>query len=212
MEEILSTSFNSMVSTYKKMLKHFYPARGRTGFTEVNQVHTFINSLMHSLNDKNAIAWLEFPWETKTQHIDGLVYSPKYQAIFYVEAKRLSITDNKKSIINDIKRIYHSNREFLQQNGIKKYNSEYIIALSDVWLEKRWKRSIPAWWCGSDRIPEQLRLWEHGTEQSLTSTKKTIHDDLMGINWQQSIPFAYWLGDECPNVKNYCLLMAALKI
>ncbi len=39
MEQIISRSFDEMVSTYTRTLTNFYPERGSTGFTEANQVH-----------------------------------------------------------------------------------------------------------------------------------------------------------------------------
>ncbi|MEG0006945.1 MAG: hypothetical protein RR721_10720 [Aeromonas sp.] len=212
MNDLILTSFEEMVSTYKETLKNIYPARGSTGFTEANQVHIYTNSLVNTLGDTDAVSWLEFPWESKKQHIDSLVYSPKHQAIFYIEAKRIYSAKKKVEMINDIKRLYHSNRVFLQEHGITQYNSEYIIALSDVWLEKKWQKAIPAWWCTADRIPEQVKLWEQQTGKSLMPTDITIHDELITMDWDQSRPFAYWLGETCNNVKNYCLLMASLKI
>ena len=207
MDQIISQSFNEMIATYTRMLKSFYPARGNTGFTEANQVHIYINALMKSLDDNCAVSWLEFPWVEKRQHIDGFVFSPKYKTVFFIEAKRLSHTKKKQEIIRDIKRLHYKDKQFLYDNGVTDYENEYVVALSDVWLETKWKRSMPEWWCGKNKVPDQVAA--HGL---LTTPDSTIHNSLVGTNWKQSTSFAYWLGEHYESVKNYCLLMAVLKI
>lgn len=207
MDDIISQSFDEMIATYTRTLESFYPARGSTGFTEANQVHIYVNALMKSLDDDRAVSWLEFPWAEKKQHIDGFVFSPKHEAIFFVEAKRLSHTKKKQEIVRDIKRLHHEDKWFLRDNGVTNYRNEYVIALSDVWLETKWKRSMPEWWCGRNNVPDQV--YAHGL---LTTPDSTIHDSLVGTNWQESTSFAYWMGEHYKSVENYCLLMAALKI
>ncbi|HCM1428260.1 hypothetical protein HYO45_23115 [Vibrio parahaemolyticus] len=207
MEQIISRSFDEMVATYTRTLTNFYPARGSTGFTEANQVHIYVNALMKCLDDDRAVSWLEFPWVEKKQHIDGFVFSPKHKAVFFIEAKRLSHTKKKQEIINDIERLHHRDKKFLHDNGVTGFESEYVVALSDVWLETKWKRSIPEWWCGLNNVPEQVVA--HG---SLSTPDSTIHNSLVDLNWHRSTPFAYWMGEHCESVKNYCLLMAASKI
>ncbi|PSU90759.1 hypothetical protein C0W35_16250 [Photobacterium kishitanii] len=207
MDQIISRSFDEMISTYTRTLKNFYPARGNTGFTEANQVHIYVNALIKCLDDDQAVSWLEFPWVEKKQHIDGFVFSPMHKAFFFIEAKRLSHTKKKQEIIKDIERLYHGDKQFLRDNGVIDYESEYVVALSDVWLETKWKRSMPEWWCGRNNVPEQVIA--HG---SLTTPDSTIHNSLVGTNWQQSTSFAYWIGEHGKSVKNYCLLMAASKI
>ncbi|MEL4204911.1 hypothetical protein C9E85_16225 [Plesiomonas shigelloides] len=207
MEQIISKSFDEMVATYTRTLANFYPARGSTGFTEANQVHIYVNALVKYLDDDRVVSWLEFPWADKKQHIDGFIFSPKHKSVFFIEAKRLSHTKKKQEIINDITRLHHQDKTFLQDNGVYDYENEYVIALSDVWLETKWKRSIPEWWCGLDKVPEQVLA--HGL---LITPDSTIHDSLAVLNWNQSTSFAYWMGEHCENVKNYCLLMAASRI
>ncbi|WP_305374257.1 hypothetical protein [Photobacterium leiognathi] len=207
MEQIILRSFDEMVATYAQILQIIYPARGNTGFTEVNQVHIYINSLIKCLDDDQAVSWLEFPWFEKKQHIDGLVFSPKYKTVFFIEAKRLSHKKKKQEIIRDIKRLYREDKKFLNDNWITDYENEYVVALSDVWLETKWKRSMPEWWCGRNNVPEQVIA--HG---SLTTPDNTIHDSMVEINWQQSTSFAYWIGAHSDNVKNYCLLIATSKM
>jgi hypothetical protein len=219
MENIISDSFYKMVNSYDKTLEKFYPARGSTGFTEANQVHIYINSLTSSLADENLVSWLEFPWEQKKQHIDGFIYSPKHKTVFYIEAKRISHTKKKKEIIGDIKRLCSADKKFIAENKVTDYKNQYIIVLSDVWLENKWKKSIPEWWCGYDNIPKQILQWESVTSNSLIRADSTIHSDLENldwhgdcVNWHQSRTYAHWLGEKDSSPKNYCLLMAALKI
>ncbi len=212
MQSLIHKSFDKMILSYEELLESFYPARDGTGFTEANQVHIYINSLMECLDDPKAVSWLEFPWEDKSQHIDGLVYSPKNNSVFYIEAKRLSVTKKKGEIIRDILRVITSDRSFIEKNNITNVNSEYIIVLSDVWLEDKWKKSMPEWWCGNDNVPSQVKEWEqrHGTQ--LVNPKSVLADELPMVEWKQSNKFAYWLGEKLMNVPNYCLLMASKKI
>ncbi|OCH19260.1 hypothetical protein [Aliivibrio logei] len=210
MEHIINKSFEKMISTYENTLNNFYPARGSSGFTEANQTHIYINALMHSLDDEKAVSWLEFPWESKEQHIDGFVYSPKYKSVFYIEAKRLSHTKKKQEIIRDIERLYCPNKEFVTQCGIVDFDSEFVIALSDVWLETKWKKSMPEWWCGIDNVPNQVKRWE-SKKNVLIKPESTICSELKN-DWSASFRQAYWLGENVSSVSNYCLLMAASKI
>ncbi len=133
---ILRNSFGIMTNKYKTLLKEFYPARDGTGFTEANQSHFYVNSLVKSLNDENCIEWLEFPWSDKSTHIDAMVYSPKYKTIFYIEAKRFSNFDKKLiEISNDIKRVISDNKEFIKDYNIEDIEFQYAIGLADVWNE-----------------------------------------------------------------------------
>ncbi|MDT3305965.1 hypothetical protein [Shewanella vaxholmensis] len=212
MESILSDSFLNMVKIYKSMLQIFYPARDGTGFTESNQVHIYVNSLIESLDDSSAVFWLEFPWENKKHHIDAFVYSPRYKSVFYIEAKRLSISKKKGQIINDITRIVKADRSFLKEYSIENFENEYVIALADVWLETKWKKSIPEWWCGFDRVPEQLFGWEAKQSDNLVKPSSVLDNELTVTNWSTACKHAYWLGEVCGKVPNYCVLMASQKI
>ncbi|MEM6248434.1 hypothetical protein [Shewanella vaxholmensis] len=207
MEQIISRSFDEMIATYTRTLENFYPARGSTGFTEANQVHIYVNALIKCLDDDRAVSWLEFPWVEKNQHIDGFVFSPRHKAVFFIEAKRLSHTKKMQEIIEDIERLHKQDKQFLRDNGVTDYENEYVVALSDVWLETKWKRSMPEWWCGRNNVPEQVIAYG-----SLTIPDSTIHKSLANINWLQSTSFAYWMGEHCKSVKNYCLMMTASKI
>jgi len=134
---ILRNSFSIMTNKYKKLLKDFYPARDSTGFTEANQSHFYVNSLVKSLDDENCIEWLEFPWSDKSTHIDAMVYSPKYKTIFYIEAKRFSDFDKKlKEISNDIKRVISDNKKFIKDYNIEDIEFQYAIGLADIWYKK----------------------------------------------------------------------------
>jgi len=121
-------------------------ARSSIGFTESNQVHFFVNSLTKSLNDELVVEWLEFPWSDKKQYIDAMVYSPKNKTVFYIEAKRFSHKSKVASISRDIECILTADRGFMSEHRINNIENEYVIALSDVWLETKWKKSIPTWW------------------------------------------------------------------
>jgi len=195
MDSVLETSFYTMYKKYNKMLEKFYPARGSTGFTESNQVHIFVNSLTNTLSDDSIFEWLEFPWADKKQHIDAIVYSPKYKAIFYIEAKRFTLKSKIYSIAEDIQRIVDpelsKNRNFIKEHNINDVEKEYIVILSDVWLETKWKKSIPQWWLNDD-------------ENSFKNFLKQDYD----IDWIEAKQYC----KELTSIENYCLLMSCKKI
>ena len=195
MNKKLETSFYTMCEKYNTMLKDFYPARGSTGFTESNQVHIFVNSLTKTLDDDLVIEWLEFPWIDKKQHIDAIVYSPKDATIFYIEAKRFTMKSKVQSISRDISRIINPkpflNRDFIKEHNIQNIQNEYIIALSDVWLETKWKKSIPSWWMSDD-----------------TDSFKNFLKQDYDIDWSEAKQYC----EELQSILNYCLLMSCKKI
>jgi len=213
MDSIISTAFKGMCETYEGLLSSFYPARDSTGFTEQNQVHNFINALRTALNDDNSVHWLEFPWADKSEHIDGMVFSPKHKAIFYIEAKRLSKSTQKSLIMDDIKRVIINDRAFINKNEIY-VDNEYIIALSDVWLEDKWKTAIPRWWSGVQELSPQLLNWEKKSKKSLAIPKSTLKKDLQerNIDWTGSNSYVHLVGEKVNRVQNYCLLLASKKI
>jgi len=195
MNEKLETSFYTMCERYNTMLKDFYPAKGSTGFTESNQVHIFVNALTETLDDDLVVEWLEFPWIDKKQHIDAIVYSPKYKTIFYIEAKRFTMKSKIQSISNDISRILNPrpflNRDFIKEHNLKNIKDEYIVALSDVWLETKWKKSIPNWWMSDD-----------------TDSFKNFLKVDYNIDWSEAQQYC----EELKSISNYCLLMSCKKI
>lgn len=214
MKNEIEQAFYVMCKRYVELLEDFYPARDKAGFTERNQVHFYINSLMKKLNDENAVEWLEFPWKDKKQHIDAVVYSPKHRTVFYIEAKRFSMKSKVKSIKNDISRVCKSDREFKSEYGIKNVEHEYLIVLSDVWLETKWKRSVPSWWIGC-ALPKQVLLWEGFSGKSLSIEKDSFIDFLKeedGVDWSGSRQDVYWIGEKIKHAKNYCLLIGWKKI
>jgi len=214
MDRIISKSFDKMISNYIHTLNSFYPARESTGFTEANQVHIYINALMSCLDDECAVSWLELPWEQKKHHIDGFIYSPKHKAVFYIEAKRLSHKKKKQEIMRDIERLHVRDKSFLNDYGVVNFEHEYAIAVSDVWLETKWKKSIPEWWCGLNNVPEQVLLWEKNNGP-LIKPEQTIHGELKldrNIDWSESSSYVYWLGENVSDATNYCLLLASSKI
>ncbi|MGF1733689.1 hypothetical protein [Photobacterium kasasachensis] len=54
--------------------------------------------------------------------------------------KRLSHTKIKQEIIRGIERLYCSDKALLGEHCIVDFADEYVIALSDVWLETKWKK------------------------------------------------------------------------
>lgn len=214
MEKIIKKSFETMCERYIKTLK-YYPARDSSGFTEQNQVHIYLNSLVGSLDDEDTFQWLECPWENKREHIDAIVYSPKQKSVFYIEAKRFSTKSKTYSLARDISRVVNCNRDFIKEYEIENVEQEYVIALSDIWLETKWKRSIPSWWLGEE-IPMQVLNWNKKTTEILSQSSDSFHNLLncseYNVDWSDAKKYIYWLGEKVSKVENYCLLMGAKKI
>lgn len=214
MNKLIDQTFDAMCNKYVRLMEYFYPARDSTGFTEQNQVHIYVNSLIEILNDDNAIEWFEFPWDDKRKHIDALVYSPAHETVFYIEAKRFSNKSKANSLCHDIKRIVTADRSFIKRHGIKQFKCEYVIALSDVWLETKWKRSVPFWWAG-ENLPSQLLKWNEMSSKPLINDTKTFKEFLINefdVDWSGGVQYAYWLGEKVEKTINYCLLMSANKL
>ena len=193
----------------------FYPARGSTGFTEQNLIHNYVISLIECLDDGECFHWFEFPWEDKKQHVDAIVYSPKYCSIFYIEAKRFNVESKKDSLAKDIKRIIKCNRSFIREHTKHKVNYEFVIVLSDVWLETKWKKAIPSWWM-ENKVPSQVVKWEQSVEQKLGNNEGSFSELLAspkyGVDWSPSAHYIYWLGEKIDEAKNYCILMGSMQI
>lgn len=194
MNEILEQSFCLMCDKYNQLLKEFYPAHGSTGFTESNQVHIYVNSLIKSLNDDMAIEWLELPWKNKKQHIDAMVYSHKYKSIFYIEAKRFLYKSKVTSLFKDIDRVINVDRTFINDYNIKEIKNEYIIVLFDIWLETKWKKSVPSWWV-NDSLTEA------------NSFRNQLKRDF-NIDWMEARQFC----KKIDSIEKYRLLMSYKKI
>ena len=181
---ILRNSFDIMSNKYKSLLKGFYPARDGTGFTEANQSHFYVNSLVKSLNDEDCIEWLEFPWSDKSTHIDAMVYSPMYKAIFYIEAKRFSNFDKKlKEISNDIKRLISDNKEFIKDYKIEDIEFQYAIGLADIWGESNNKNElINNWTKKENQFTETLNIKDYEDTRLTECVYKNNYHLLISYN------------------------------
>lgn len=213
MKAVIEKSFEAMLAEYRRLLGSFYPARDSTGFTEVNLVHVFVNCLFRCLEDPDAIAWFEFPWMPKTKHIDAIVYCFKTRTIFYIEGKRLSITSKKDGIRKDIDRIINIDRRFVSDRHKLEYQSEYIIILTDVWLEDRWKRAVPHWWTGNSD-PEGFE----GCCGPLIPSDETFPEYLLDqekpIDWIGGTQLIKLVGTTAlpEELRKYCLLLAYKRV
>lgn len=149
-------AFTLMGNRYEKIFESgFYPARGSTGFTEQNLVHTYVNALVNELGD-DAIEWLEFPWEDKKQHIDAIVFSKCNQSIYYIEAKRFRLPKQLTELNHDIQRVksfyhHHNFEKTMREHNItpSDFNTHCVVALADIWTglkEYKWKQTFPSEW------------------------------------------------------------------
>jgi hypothetical protein len=166
MNENFKSAFNKFSNQYRKILKNFYPAFGNKGFEERNLTNNYVNALLASINDKEAIAWFESSLETSNEKIDAVVYSPNTKSVFFIEAKRIINNDVDRkieSINKDIERLANKSvRDQLTKKWNTKdlFNNQYIIALADVWAQKEPTNAIPKKWLDGNviNIPANSKL------------------------------------------------------
>lgn len=218
--QILNSAFDTMKLEYEKIFQCMHPANGSSGFTEANQTANFVNALKVKLHDPEVIAWFEFPWKFESCYakasgrIDALVYSPKYQTLFCIEAKRIWDETKKISIKNDIQRLEDGLREMVFNENFTFKKSEYsdkvikdtyLIVLGDVWLSKPTpsfnKRDVPRWWLGKkyeDKIPSICSLENNSTDFLLDGNM---------LNWTCNLHELKTPKSDTP----YCLMIAYKK-
>lgn len=162
MEEKIKEAFEHYFQKYTRIFEHFYPSTGTDGFVERNLTNNFVNELSKLLNDKNSFSWYEISIPKsgngiKKGHIDAVLFSPKHEAIFYIEAKRLSTYRNNfnkrvESISTDFKRIHdEENRDNIKSRVKHEFKNEYIICLADFWISNNYKEIPNKNWIDVDK-------------------------------------------------------------
>jgi hypothetical protein len=160
--ELIENVFqNGFKDRYDKIFKQYYPAHDSTGFTERNLTCNYAEALIQTLNDENAFVWYEAPLprqgenKMKCQHIDAVVFSEKYNSVFFIEAKRLGDrpTNKIQAVIKDLNRLLPINgaegfedsenrKHILKEWGWKDKSdymgdfNQYVICISDFWLNE----------------------------------------------------------------------------
>jgi len=222
MKKIFSEAFEDMGKRYDEILKQIYPAQGDTGFTESNMVHNFLNSFIKTIDDDNAVEWMEFPLDNKLKHMDAMIYSPKKNAIFFIEAKRFSEEDKFNELKIDIARI----NELFNSDGFNKYINKYcikeegldkyIIYLADVWLENDWKKSVSFFWVNEFSKNGGFVWYEENNEMNNIETYEKKASEENYFNKKKYNNYLYWvkknLRAEEEKASHYFLLGGYFKV
>lgn len=211
MDYKIKDMFDSYVSGYEKLLSCYYPAHGSTGFMEVNQVVQFCKALQEY--DPDCFYWLEAPLPrvgNSSPRIDGVVFAPTLEAVFYIEAKRIDNPNEKyDQIVQDVTRLLKDeNRQHIRQNlkDSNVYLNEYLVVLADVWLETGPKKGTPFWWTEND-FPIGL----NGKESKKYRNTKTFKESISGVvDWDVERNFIHNFTEE--GVENYCLMLGSYQI
>jgi hypothetical protein len=161
MDEILfKKSFEDFGNIYRKILLNIYPANESKGFEERNLTHNYVHALIRILDDEIAIAWFEMSLEGRGK-IDAVVFSPKYESVFFIEAKRLvnrKLNSKIDSINKDFDRLFDKkNRDFviLKWKSKTAFHYKYIVCLADVWTEQKDTLLIPDKWNKNEIITKR---------------------------------------------------------
>ncbi len=122
---------------YMKILSHYYPAHGSTGFTERNLTNNFVAAFEHVIGE-SCIAWFEAPiCLDNGQHLDAVIFFESTTVL--IESKRLTSVNAKfKSIANDVDRMFSPKTiELIEKELIVNEGQRirYAIVLCDVWTE-----------------------------------------------------------------------------
>jgi hypothetical protein len=150
MEEKIKDAFELYYKTFSQIFEIFYPTTGSDGFVERNLTNNYVNQLSRLLEDDKSFCWYELSIPksgngTKKGHIDAVLFSPKYESIFYFEAKRLSTFRGNfykrvESITTDFKKIIdEENRDSIKSRVGNEFKNEYIICLADFWISDDYK-------------------------------------------------------------------------
>ena len=169
-----------MKSRYMKILSKYYPAHGRTGFTERNLTNNLVAALEQVLGN-NCISWFEAPiCLDNGKHMDAVVFLD--DVTIFIEAKRLtSIKPQLESITEDVERMFSAKTIELVEKGLLPVNSDrrrYSIVLADVWTENEEKIAAHKVW------PSQL---PSGFKESIVFSHRLSFDELcVDGNWKNN--------------------------
>ncbi len=146
-KEIYENAFNVILpKRYRKMLEQ-YKMWTSNGINEVNLTVNLTAALIEALNDNDAFACYEVPISIEekvngkvsisNQRIDGMVFSPKHNAIFYIESKKYKRNQSKYiksheedfNILLNLDKNQITDRLRFSKEGL----TEYIILIADHW-------------------------------------------------------------------------------
>ncbi len=146
-KEIYENAFNVILpKRYRKMLEQ-YKMWTSNGINEVNLTVNLTAALIEALNDNDAFTCYEVPMSIEkkvngkvsisNQRIDGMVFSPKHNAIFYIESKKYKRNQSKYiksheedfNILLNLDKNQITDRLRFSKEGL----TEYIILIADHW-------------------------------------------------------------------------------
>ena len=158
-KKFISTVFCNYCEEYKNVFSVFEPwakykhvPKSKSGdefrfsIHECNQVVKF-QSVYKGRSD-GVLTWIEFPIRYKedknkqdgTIHVDGIIVDRNREAIYFIEAKRLTKKQGFDYVANDIKRIMqHGKKDDLKDRLKAGYKFDgytfYCLILADFWRE-----------------------------------------------------------------------------
>ena len=158
-KKFISTVFSNYCEEYKNVFSVFEPwakykhvpisksgDEFRFSIHECNQVVKF-QSVYKGRSD-GVLTWIEFPIRYKedknkqdgTIHVDGIIVDRNREAIYFIEAKRLTKKQGFDYVANDIKRIMqHGKKDDLKDRLKAGYKFDgytfYCLILADFWRE-----------------------------------------------------------------------------
>ncbi|WP_160062935.1 hypothetical protein [Psychromonas sp. L1A2] len=208
MESLLRDTFDNLIREYDIIFEQYYPSHNSTGFMEANQVHLFVKSFCKLQND--AFSWLEAPLKKVGRsypRIDAVIFIPSREAVIFIEAKRINNPNDKiNEIYKDMDRLLiDNNRNHIMSEAKFDIKHQYIICLADVWLETKYKRCIPYWWCSKEQ-PEGIIELESSRYKDTPTFLERMKS--VGVNWNIKNQHIH----EFKTVKNYCLMFGTHKI
>lgn len=138
MKSIIKDAFEiKLRACYGNIFTHF-KLWSVNGINERNLTCNFVNCLQASLKDEVSIACFEVPLSNGASRIDAIVYTPKHNTIFFLEAKKFKRNQPKyiDSVNHDIERLLEpSNRESIIKKitNPKVVLNQYLIIIADHW-------------------------------------------------------------------------------
>ncbi|HCG5474026.1 TPA: hypothetical protein NJZ87_004243 [Vibrio parahaemolyticus] len=158
-------------SRYLKILSHYYPAHGSTGFTERNLTNNLVAAFERVLGE-SCISWFEAPiCLDNGKHLDAVIFFESTTIL--IESKRLtSVKSQLTSVTNDVERMFLPKTIELVERELRLQSSarsRYAIVLCDVWTENDEKAL--AFDCWPNQLPKKYL-------ENLAYYRKISVDDL----------------------------------
>ena len=134
------------------------------GINESNLTHQFSEAMRKSLKDDKSFVCFEQALKEKRKRIDGIVYSPAQESIFFVESKRFKRSQPKyeDSLDRDIERILEDdNRNSILKNlkSDKKQIKQYCVFIADHWKLNNSQERVEKWFSKHIETNKYIRIY-----------------------------------------------------